>query len=112
MSNSICVTVWNEYRHEKQDEHIGRLYPIGIHGAIAEGLNAVDGITATTATTQMSPSTDSPTRSSRTPMFVWWGHMAHGEVDDAVVAKVQARVLEGAGSSSSTPGTSRRSSSA
>jgi trehalose utilization protein len=46
MGNPVRVTVWNEYRHEKNDEQIGATYPNGIHGAIAEGLNAIDGITA------------------------------------------------------------------
>jgi trehalose utilization protein len=32
------VTVWNEYRHEQEDERYRRVYPDGIHGAIAAGL--------------------------------------------------------------------------
>ena len=30
-------------------------------------------------------------------VLLWWGHMAHDEVDDAVVDRVQARVLQGMG---------------
>lgn len=30
-------------------------------------------------------------------MLTWWGHIAHGEVDDAVVARVHERVLAGMG---------------
>lgn len=41
------VTVWNEYRHEQQDEHIGKIYPEGIHGdrggAARAGLDGEDG---------------------------------------------------------------------
>ena len=44
MSTPIRVTVWNEYQHELHNEEVGKTYPQGIHGAIAEGLNAVDGI--------------------------------------------------------------------
>src|ERR687890_26578 len=29
------VTIWNEYRHEKSDENVARIYPEGIHGALA-----------------------------------------------------------------------------
>ena len=39
-------------RHEQQDEHIGKTYPIGIHGAIAEGLEASGGFDVRTATLQ------------------------------------------------------------
>ena len=28
------VTVWNEYRHEKTDEAVAKVYPKGIHGQI------------------------------------------------------------------------------
>jgi trehalose utilization protein len=32
------VTIWNEGRHEKLHPNVARIYPAGIHGAIAEGL--------------------------------------------------------------------------
>lgn len=32
-----------------------------------------------------------------TDVLIWWGHIAHDEVDDAVVAKVHQRVLAGMG---------------
>ena len=32
-----------------------------------------------------------------TDVLLWWGHMAHGEVRDEIVAKVHARVLDGMG---------------
>lgn len=31
--SEIKVTVWNEYRHEKQNEHVAGIYPEGIHNA-------------------------------------------------------------------------------
>ncbi|MFQ6132431.1 MAG: trehalose utilization protein ThuA, partial [Armatimonadota bacterium] len=34
----IRVTVWNEGRHEKTNQQIGKLYPEGMHGAIAKYL--------------------------------------------------------------------------
>ena len=30
----IRVTVWNEFRHEKTDEHVAAIYPDGIHKTI------------------------------------------------------------------------------
>lgn len=93
----IRVTVWNEYRHEKRDEHIASIYPQGIHGAIACFLNAQPGIVAGTA------SLDEPEHGltdevlNNTDVLIWWGHMAHHEVKDEIVEKVQQRVLNGMG---------------
>lgn len=97
MAQDIRVTVWNEFRHEKQDEEIGKTYPDGIHGAIAEGLNALDGITARTATLDEPEHGLTEEVLANTDVLTWWGHMAHGEVDDAVVERVQQRVWEGMG---------------
>jgi trehalose utilization protein len=36
-------------------------------------------------------------RLAGTDVLVWWGHKAHAAVDDAVVERVQRRVLEGMG---------------
>ena len=35
---TLRVTVWNEFRHEKQNELIGAIYPDGMHTAIANRL--------------------------------------------------------------------------
>ena len=35
MADKIRVTVWNEGRHEKTSPEIAKVYPQGIHGAIA-----------------------------------------------------------------------------
>ena len=43
------VTIWNEYRHEKTDPEVARLYPEGIHNAIAGPLRA-EGFPIRTAT--------------------------------------------------------------
>ncbi|MEJ7839131.1 MAG: ThuA domain-containing protein [Thermomicrobiales bacterium] len=97
MTAPIRVTVWNEYRHEIKDEAIGKTYPIGIHGAIAEGLNAIEGIRATTATLDEPEHGLTEEVVANTDVFVWWGHMAHGEVSDDIVDRVHKRVLDGAG---------------
>lgn len=31
----IHVTVWNEFRHEKSDDAVKKVYPDGLHNAIA-----------------------------------------------------------------------------
>src|SRR6266545_1398015 len=35
------VVIWNEYRHERDDEEVRRIYPHGIHGAIQRGLDGM-----------------------------------------------------------------------
>ena len=93
----IRVTVWNENRHEKSDPTVAAVYPGGIHGAIAEALSAEPDMTTRTATLdEPSHGLGDPVLSD-TDVLVWWGHLAHGEVKDEIVDKVQRRVLEGMG---------------
>jgi len=96
MSSKIRVTVWNEFRHEKTDEQVAKLYPDGMHGAIAAHL-AGQGMEVGTATLDEPEHGLTDEVLARTDVLTWWGHIAHGEVEDAVVDKVQARVLEGMG---------------
>ena len=35
MNKPIRVTIWNEYRHEREMPAVQAIYPEGIHGAIA-----------------------------------------------------------------------------
>jgi trehalose utilization protein len=90
------VTVWNEFRHEKDSEEVAELYPEGIHTAIAEGL-AEYGYDTRTATL------DDPEHGltqgvlDDTDVLTWWGHRAHDEVQDHIVERVHERVLDGMG---------------
>ena len=94
---SIRVTVWNEFRHEREEGHPAvEVYPDGIHAVIAEALNAA-GYDARTATLDEPEHGLTQDVIDNTDVFIWWGHMAHGEVDDAIVEKVKERVLAGAG---------------
>lgn len=34
----IRITVWNEYKHEREYEGVRKVYPQGIHGCIASFL--------------------------------------------------------------------------
>ncbi len=96
MATSPRVTVWNEYRHELQDAKIGAVYPEGIHGAIAAALRQ-HGFAVGTATLDEPEHGLTDEVLANTDVLVWWGHQAHGEVDDAIVARVKARVLGGMG---------------
>ena len=68
-----------------------------MHATIAAALNEDKGIEATTATLQEPEHGLTEARLAETDVLLWWGHAAHGEVDDAVVERVQQRVWEGMG---------------
>jgi trehalose utilization protein len=93
---SIRVTVWNEYVHEVEEEHIRKVYPDGIHAVIADFLQKA-GFSTQTATLRQPEHGLSESVLAETDVLIWWGHMAHGEVDDAIVERVQKRVLDGMG---------------
>ena len=91
----IRVTLWNEFRHEKTEEAAKALYPNGIHACIAEYLSQYPGIECTLA------ALDDPDQGlpdsvlDSTDVLIWWGHMAHGEVNDDLVKKIRDRVYMG-----------------
>ena len=90
------VTVWNEFRHERASSAVGRIYPEGIHEALAAPLRAT-GHAVRTATLDEPEHGLGPDVLEATDVLLWWGHQAHAEVQDAVVDRVHARVLEGMG---------------
>jgi trehalose utilization protein len=47
MTRRPTVTIWNEFQHEKHNEMIGKLYPGGMHAAIAQYLRN-EGFTVST----------------------------------------------------------------
>jgi len=94
--STIRVTVWNEYRHEKRDEKVAAIYPAGIHGTIAAFLRE-QGIDARTATLDEPEHGLTEAVLEQTDVLIWWGHLAHDEVADAVVDRVQQHVLDGMG---------------
>jgi trehalose utilization protein len=96
MANNLRVTVWNEYRHEKSDEQVAKVYPQGIHAAIAAALGEA-GFTVRTATLDEPEHGLSKEVLAETDVLTWWGHQAHEEVSDEIVERVQERVLEGMG---------------
>ncbi|MBP3919036.1 MAG: ThuA domain-containing protein [Clostridia bacterium] len=94
MGNKIRVTVWNEYRHEKAEEAIRAVYPKGIHGCIKDFLDQHDDLEVRIA------ALDDPDQGlpddvlNNTDVLMWWGHMAHGDVDDALVQRIKKRVYD------------------
>ncbi|MCU1582900.1 MAG: hypothetical protein JWO01_2288 [Microbacteriaceae bacterium] len=96
----IRVTVWNENIHESNgDELVNRLYPDGIHGAIADGLRSLlgDKITVRVALLQ-EPENGLPQEVvDSTDVLLWWGHIGHDQVADDVVDRVHSAVHAGMG---------------
>lgn len=90
------VTIWNEYRHERDDPRVAEIYPSGIHGALAEALQS-DGIEVRTATLDDPDHGLSDAVLNATDVLVWWAHIAHDEVPDELVERVHERVLDGMG---------------
>ena len=95
MAKTINVTIWNEYRHEKSDENVAKLYPNGIHAAIGEFLSKNDDMKITLAALD-DPDQGLPDEVlNNTDVLLWWGHMNHGEVKDDLVERIRQRVYVG-----------------
>ncbi len=94
---AIRALVWNENEHEKVNALVRRLYPDGIHAAIAKAFDGETDIQVETATLDMPEHGLTEEVLARTDVLLWWGHRAHGKVDDAIVERVQKRVWEGMG---------------
>ncbi|NYE94752.1 trehalose utilization protein [Psychromicrobium silvestre] len=96
---SIRVTIWNENVHETTQPDIAAIYPEGIHGAIAEGLSGLlgDEVELRTATLAEPEHGLSEEALQNTDVLLWWGHLAHDQVSDAVVERVHQHVLSGMG---------------
>ena len=97
MKDFIQVTVWNEFLHEKTNDAVAKIYPQGIHRAIAEFLIKTSNIKTRTATLDQPEHGLSQAVLEDTDVLIWWGHKAHDQVDDNVVENVKKRVLEGMG---------------
>ena len=114
MSSPLRVTVWNENVHEQKNPDVAKIYPEGMHKCIADALgsDAVAGIGDAGWARSPTPATPLEIRTAtleepehglaeklldQTDVLIWWGHVAHGEVEDAVVDRVIRRIWQGMG---------------
>jgi len=95
--DSIKVTVWNEYRHERKDPNVAKVYPEGMHKAIATYLGKQLDLDVRTATLDEPEHGLTDDVLVHTDVLIWWGHAAHKEVSDVIVEKVYQRILGGMG---------------
>lgn len=96
MTFAIRVVVWNEFRHEKQEEKVRNIYPNGMHHVIGDYLKK-EAFHVTTATLDEPEHGLTDEVLDRCDVLIWWGHVAHAEVKDEVVEKIHQRVLQGMG---------------
>ncbi|MBB6450028.1 trehalose utilization protein [Geomicrobium halophilum] len=91
------ITIWNENCHEQQNPKAANIYPEGIHGQLAAVLIESGYTDVKTATLDEPEHGLSKDVLDSTDVLLWWGHIAHDEVDDEVVDRVAERVLKGMG---------------
>lgn len=86
----IRVLVWDENPGHAPKE----VYPHGIRGAVAEGLAEFgrDGVQVRTAHLDDPEQGLAAETLAETDVLVWWAHVRHHLVDDAVIARVVERV--------------------
>jgi len=93
----LRLTIYNEFVHEQKNDFVKKIYPKGMHEAIAEYMRKEPGLHVKTATLEMPDHGLTEEVLDSTDVLMWWGHIAHGKVRDEIVDRVQARVLDGMG---------------
>lgn len=91
----IRVTVYNEGVHEKSNPTVAKVYPNGIHNAIADFLRCDDIGVKTVTLETVEDLTEEALKA--TDVLIWWGHMAHDKVPDEIAVRVRNEVLKGMG---------------
>jgi trehalose utilization protein len=97
MASKLRVLVWSENIHERANAAALKVYPKGIQGCIADALRIDDEFEVTTATLNEPDHGLTGPALENTEVLIWWGHVAHEEVSDKIVARVLGRVRTGMG---------------
>ncbi len=93
----IRVTIYNEFCHEKFDEVVKEIYPLGIHKTIADFLSTEEDIAVRTVTLDDEECGLTQEVIDSTDVLLWWGHLRHGDVPDHVAIRVRDAVHKGMG---------------
>lgn len=93
----IRVTVWNEYKHEREIEEIRKIYPDGIHGCIADFLKTEEDFVVRTATFDEPEHGLTDAVLQVTDVLIIWSHALQDEFSNMVAERVKRYVLSGMG---------------
>ena len=88
----IRVTVWNEYEHEREEPEAQKFYPDGIHNTVKRFLDLDEELEVTAVSLDMPDQGLPEELLNNTDVLIWWGHMAHWKVEDALVDRIIERV--------------------
>ena len=92
------MLVWNEFIHERDEGHLAaKIYPEGIHEAIAGHLRTLGDMDVETATLDQPEQGLSAEILLQTDVLIWWGHAGHDDLSDEVVERIRERILQGMG---------------
>lgn len=97
MNKKLRITVWNENVHEKTKVEVQKVYPEGIHNAIADIFRGKEEYDVRTATQDETEHGLTEEVLKHTDVLFWWGHAAHHEVKDEIVDRVYHAVQNGMG---------------
>ncbi len=93
----LRITVWNEYKHEREYEGIRKVYPQGIHECIAGFLRKEEDFVVQTATFDMPEHGLSEEVLRETDVLIIWSHALQEEFSEEVAERVRQAVLSGMG---------------
>ncbi|HEY0034968.1 MAG TPA: ThuA domain-containing protein [Devosia sp.] len=93
----IRTLIWGENVHEQKNKIVADNYPEGMHNSIAKLLQSDSNIVTKTTTLQEPENGCTVEALAETDVLVWWGHAAHGQVEDEIVERIAKRVWEGMG---------------
>src|SRR5262245_44610277 len=94
------VLVWSDdERGARLPAEARDLHPDGVAGTVATALRAELSAGSAVEVAGLHERADGlpQARLARADVLVWWGHLAHAQVADATVARVQEHVLDGLG---------------
>src|SRR4051812_34328880 len=97
VSQRLRVLVWGENVHERENPLVRSIYPDGMHHAIADGVGEKGEFDVRVATLHDPDHGLTEAALSETDVLIWWGHAAHGQVNDEAVQRVVRRVWDGMG---------------
>lgn len=93
----IRVTIWNEFKHEREYKGVHAIYPDGIHTCLARALGVDADLSVRTATFGEPEHGLTPSVLDDTDVLVFWSHALQNEFSDEVAVRVQQAVLSGMG---------------